>query len=587
MIRTLALQNWRAYKHVRLNFDPGTTFVVAANGVGKSSLLEAARWAICGEVLPTPESAIRVGTQEASVEVELELPHGETLWLRRVLTRPRARVLSTVEATLEGKRLSGSELTRVLEDSLKANMLFVSRTAFLSEDLRREEDPDLIGQLSRAFGIDDLLRARQELVIPIRELAGALKSARSEESASAADLDRVENELAEAINSEKAAEDALKAARAQMEQASRVLRDAEMALRDADRLRSWRQKMVEIRDLAEPLIGPVEFDGLPTALEASEIRARDALADSRHRRALLLGRIQSVEESLAKLHDTDAACPVCRRPLTEDDRAHAEDGHAHELQALRAQHAVLDDAGLEQEHKVVDALLKRVLALGDRPQTADLGADQLESAKGQARIRQDELEEALRQHQREQARRSALEQQRSEIRNKVNSELATHSSYRELALAEAAQGAIDIVVSRALDQYIAPLTQEIRRRWKHLFADRPDLQIEPSGELTRRMEGYDLPFEAFSAGEQSSARLLLRLVSLTTATAARFCWIDEPLEHLDPTTRRLTAGMLARGAGTSGIRQLVVTTFEEELAGLLERTSDDVHLLHVRTRRSN
>src|SRR5207253_8110185 len=97
------------------------------------------------------------------------------------------------------------------------------------------------------------------------------------------------------------------------------------------------------------------------------------------------------------------------------------------------------------------------------------------------------------------------------------------------------------------------------------------------------VNGEALPYSAFSAGEQAGAMLLLRLVTLSTATTARFSWIDEPLEHLDPSTRRLTAAMLAQGGHGDGIRQLVVTTYEEELARDLARADDGTGVVFVRT----
>ena len=46
MITLVRLSNWRAYRDVELQMESGTTFLVAMNGVGKSSLLEAVQWAL-------------------------------------------------------------------------------------------------------------------------------------------------------------------------------------------------------------------------------------------------------------------------------------------------------------------------------------------------------------------------------------------------------------------------------------------------------------------------------------------------------------------------------------------------------------
>ena len=49
MIRRLQLRNWRAYENVDLELGPGATFVVASNGIGKTSLIMGAAWGLFGD----------------------------------------------------------------------------------------------------------------------------------------------------------------------------------------------------------------------------------------------------------------------------------------------------------------------------------------------------------------------------------------------------------------------------------------------------------------------------------------------------------------------------------------------------------
>src|SRR5215470_11210075 len=91
MIRRLTLQNWRNYEDVTVNFGAGTTFVVASNGVGKTSLVEAARWALFGTNAPGGHAAVRAGAASAVVIVELELPDLRVLTIERTLAgKPRS-----------------------------------------------------------------------------------------------------------------------------------------------------------------------------------------------------------------------------------------------------------------------------------------------------------------------------------------------------------------------------------------------------------------------------------------------------------------------------------------------------------------
>ena len=41
MINRIGLKNWRAYESAQIPFEQGTTFIVAPNGIGKTSLLRA------------------------------------------------------------------------------------------------------------------------------------------------------------------------------------------------------------------------------------------------------------------------------------------------------------------------------------------------------------------------------------------------------------------------------------------------------------------------------------------------------------------------------------------------------------------
>ena len=49
MIRRLRLRSWRAYENLDLELGPGATFVVASNGIGKTSLIMGASWGLFGD----------------------------------------------------------------------------------------------------------------------------------------------------------------------------------------------------------------------------------------------------------------------------------------------------------------------------------------------------------------------------------------------------------------------------------------------------------------------------------------------------------------------------------------------------------
>ena len=116
-----------------------------------------------------------------------------------------------------------------------------------------------------------------------------------------------------------------------------------------------------------------------------------------------------------------------------------------------------------------------------------------------------------------------------------------------------------------------------------MFPGRGQLRTQSNGDVTRNLNGEYLPYSAFSTGERAGLMILLRLLVLEASTKADFCWFDEPLEHLDPDARRNVAEVLARASNTGGLRQIVVSTYEEPLARRLqERDPDNVKLIYVR-----
>jgi DNA repair exonuclease SbcCD ATPase subunit len=149
-------------------------------------------------------------------------------------------------------------------------------------------------------------------------------------------------------------------------------------------------------------------------------------------------------------------------------------------------------------------------------------------------------------------------------------------------LTSASSTALFKAIDDVIDKEVTPVRRAVTRRWNDLFRDRAGLEFDLDGNLWRLVNDERLPVEGFSSGEQTAAKILMQLAILTTATAIDFCWFDEPLEHLDPRTRRHVAGLLAQGRKAIGLRQLVVTTYEEDLAAQLAAAEESAHIEYVR-----
>ena len=176
--------------------------------------------------------------------------------------------------------------------------------------------------------------------------------------------------------------------------------------------------------------------------------------------------------------------------------------------------------------------------------------------------------------------RSALTDRIAAERAAADEREASLLIHRKAALARMAAKVARTSADQLLAERIDPLAAEVRSRWKGVFGDRGLLQLGADGRLTLRRGVDDIPFEYLSSGEKVVALLAVRLLVLGSSTRASFLWLDEPLEHLDPRNRRLAASLMS-AAGTQ-VRQILVTTYEEDLARRLARRGQ-ASILRVRS----
>src|SRR5438094_575710 len=107
MIRRLHVRGWRAFEDLPLDLDEGVTFVVAENGVGKTSLVEAAAWGLYGGLADVDaRAARRAGSSVAAVELELDLPDGRGLSIARQVDDRG----ESMRAELDGSGLSDDDV---------------------------------------------------------------------------------------------------------------------------------------------------------------------------------------------------------------------------------------------------------------------------------------------------------------------------------------------------------------------------------------------------------------------------------------------------------------------------------------------
>lgn len=580
MIRRLTLQNWRAYESAAIGFEPGTTFVVAPNGIGKTSLLEAARFALTGswEDLSFP---VQLDANSAVVELTLQLPMARVIRIRRELFADGSRP-PTLSASLGNGDLTEHQLTATIEDAFSASPEFLGLNAFLSDSFHTGGSLDLRYLLARAFDLDvkraeaaRLAERATEREVEAKELGRLLK-------VEAKEVGRLEAELDAANQTVRAADGALLAVRTKLDRVEVTRKEFLRNEARAHRFAQWEQSLAALVSGAASLLPDVTAGRLVSEVEALVATKEEALAKAVSNAASLRARFDLVEAALAELTTAGVDCPVCLRPLTDHDREVAESGHRTEANRLVAELETVDVDAIAARLQEARQLMRQVDSLGPRPeapvQANELGTDP-QALFDQARI---ELEEASARYADAAAAVTRLEQALTEARLADERTAESVAAWRRWAITFAASQTLFDSIDDVLRNEVEPLAGKVSERWNTLFPDRPEVRFDLEGDLWRDFRGHRLNVAAFSKGEQIAARLLMQLVILTSATSVEFCWIDEPLEHLDPKTRRLVAGMLSQGRDALGLRQLVVTTYEEELAQRLSEADETTTVQYVR-----
>lgn len=597
MIRRLSLTNWRNYADVDVPFEAGTTFVVAANGIGKSSLVEAARWALFGHIADTG-TAVRAGETVANATVEIVLPSMRILTISRdLVTRKNSRTpYPAPEATVDGARIKVAELEELIAEEYKTEPTFLASVTMPPVDLAAAR-PDNLGleeHLGRYYGVHGLRHAADVLNQRKTETNKKIAGVKTTNAASAKLLTDMLDQTRQAADDVVAAETAHAETRVQLQAAQRNQADLAQTVAWQAQQQAWtaevdqlHREFVAVADSLpiEPAARSDIEEGEFTATLATAVETqRAAITEVDVRLAVIANTIETLNSNRARLEAAHDDCPVCRRPLDDTTIEAAGAAAAHDVAILHDERDTLT----RQRADLAEALASltdiqgrahMIRSLPSAPAPADPAADDADPDE-LARLEHQALETMI------QARtRLATAQQNLE------SAQAADEAMRELQALFDQQARLSIALDATektlrdlLDDAVRPMASAVNARWMILFPDRGPLTTSSDGTVTRTVNNEALSFDSFSTGEGAGLTLLIRLVVASMATKADFCWFDEPLEHMDPDTRRHVASMLTRaGSGDGPLQQIVVTTYEEPLARQLNvRDPDRVHLIDVR-----
>ncbi len=587
MIRRLLLQGWRAFDDLTLELGEGLTFVVAENGVGKTSLVQAAAWGLYGPASRVDaRGARRVGATTTRVEVDLELPDGRILAIARDV-QDRAEPM---RARIDGVDLDDAGVARLLAEAFGASREFLSLTTVLPSHAVADDAGgafQLQAHLRRVFGVDELQQAALALERRHDEAVAAAARLRQATRRAAADRSRLRAELAEAEAVEAAAQLARADARQVLDFAERQLRSAQAQQAERAGAVQARAEFTELLATTRRVLGRGTRLGrvtqpavLAAQLDRAEAAATDALDAHRREAATVAGRLAAVRAAASSLPTAEADCPVCRRGLSAEDIARADATHQHDVADLLTQEKKLTGLVEMAAQRLTElrGLSRRAIRLPEL-QAVPADAPDVDAAGFAVQAARADVERLDEQAAAARARRGLLAGQLAEEERLARATEAAERAHREEAVTNIATEVIRATADEILAERIDPLVTEVSHRWKQVFGERGSLRLRADGQLVLVRGVHEIPFAQFSSGEKVVALLATRLLVLGASTTASFLWLDEPLEHLDPRNRRITAALMST-AGRQ-VRQILVTTYEETLARRLAAGSS-AHLRYVR-----
>ena len=578
MIHRLHLRSWRSYEELNLHLDPGTTFVVAPNGVGKTSLVYGLAWGVFGQHSGVnPKTCIRAGAKSAEVRVELDLTGGRQLCISRTAKR---RGAPTATYELNGARLTEDSAFAEIEQALGIELPVAGRLSMMlgGGHIAASDTLNLESHLHTAFGVVDLLNAAEtaQSVAKKAEKARAVLRATTKQridnrAALQSEIAKLEVEITDLDHRGTELKRVREAAAAQ-----RSLIERHLAL--ADQLERYERQRSHLITTIEDVLGWAvsgeDNESIVSALGNELETSEGAIVELAEGAVAARSVVTAAEHAVSLLDGDDAMCPTCMRPLSHHERSSAISAHKTQQGDAEAEARRLEEARRMRQTRAQE--VSRLLAQLEALQPPEIRADDSDlptPAQADALYRQAAAEFDKHNWQLG-AVRSRLESLRAEIASDdqvQEEERNLRLAYRREAAALAGAKTLREAANHVIESRIQPMANEIRERWKHLFTNN-GLLFKADGSITRSRDGEELGWDTLSGGEQTWARIVTHLIVMGTTTSLPFAWFDEPLEHLDPQLRHAVAATLATATLGGCPRQLLVTTYEH---GIAQQLADD------------
>lgn len=320
ILKRLSLRNFRQFRDTEIEFAPGVTAIVGANGSGKTTIIEAIVWCLYGEQRNTKETLRPFGAEEKSpTSVVLEFTIANQQWVvERSLTTASLTLVNTNSRIASSLR----EVTKAVTELLCLNYEQF-RNSFCTEQkdltfLRFSTPGRQQEELARMLGYDRIRAASKAAKEKAKSLSDTVKGMEETLRSQAAlgdAVQRAREELSKAEQDEMSARDKLFEAQKRAEGAKEQLENAKSAIElivkmqaQGELLKALKKQMEDVKERVEKLSAEVkrrdELREIAQQHEEAQHRYSELMRMTKavDQRKTIEAEIAAAKERLAKLN---------------------------------------------------------------------------------------------------------------------------------------------------------------------------------------------------------------------------------------------------------------------------------------------
>jgi DNA repair exonuclease SbcCD ATPase subunit len=608
MITQLKMINWRAYEEYAMEFKKGITFLMGANGSGKTSVLEAIAYALTGEaaLFQKGERSHLLRNPDKPGTVYLTFEVGTACYEIMRTQNPDRAGDAYIKNLKDQKSLARTHagVTKQVEKLLGISDDFLRRIIYMAEGdvfsfINNPPKDALDIQIRSVLGLTQLDQFAIALTASEKSLKNRLNSLQDLNAnlvrLGVRSLDELDNKL----TGENAARENFLT---QLESVGRYLGALEQ---NTNTLRNF-QKTTEVLEAeintcpdlwtAFDIVSVVDFfEDLEHFILAEEYREDEidlALAN-------LDGQEEAYKKIIALLKPFEYSaktvpCPVCGKPITGPEQLTITLKVERDVEQLniersnqtqRKQEIAQRIEKLNNQIKQLKPL--RNLMMHPDPQLPGIHAGQTFPDLINTIVDLSKNEQSL--------RKAELEKRREEIKKRIKELDLFIAEYqviknhlgdfgfnspedleKELIQIEtrllslrAASQAIEETLQSQQNTDMKVIYEQIAELWSSFRGGEEIWEMEYNVEgypvMTNDGEQTRLDLRQLSGGEKTALLIQLHTVMAHHFSQSDFLMIDEPLEHLDPVNRRSLIRFLVDAYHHQIFGQAIIATFEESL----------------------